>query len=219
MTDAEPDREKARPSAPEVWGLGGLIALLVVIELAILTGSIWDATGRVSRSFVLEYAAFWPGLLRGWTPNYAQQPWLMFLTYGFLHSGWMHLVVNLITLVSLGRIVLQRIGLPKFAILYTGALLGGAVAFGLLATGPQPMVGASGALFGLAGAVLAWDYIDRFSGRLSLWPVARSVALLIALNLVLWWVMDGLLAWQTHFGGFVMGWVVALLLDPLARSE
>jgi len=41
---------------------------------------------------------------------------------------------------------------------------------------------------------------------------------LIVLNLVLWWAMDGLLAWQTHLGGFIIGWVVALMIDPIPKE-
>ena len=76
------------------------------------------------------------------------------------------------------------------------------------------MVGASGALFGLAGGLLAWAYIDRFSAAQTLWPVLRVMLFLIALNLAMYWALDGLLAWQTHLGGFLVGWVAALLIDP-----
>ena len=43
------------------------------------------------------------GLLTDWEPNFAYQPWLMFLTYAFLHGGLAHLAVNMVTLWSLGR--------------------------------------------------------------------------------------------------------------------
>jgi membrane associated rhomboid family serine protease len=80
------------------------------------------------------------------------------------------------------------------------------------------MVGASGALFGLAGAILAWDYIDRFSVEERLWPVARAALLLVGLNIALYYAMGGILAWQAHLGGFVAGWISALLIDPIARA-
>ena len=75
-----------------------------------------------------------------------------------------------------------------------------------------PMVGASGALFGLAGAVMAlsWQYL-RARGE-SLRPVIRSLVWLAVLNVVLWWAMSGMLAWETHLGGFVVGWVMGLWL-------
>jgi membrane associated rhomboid family serine protease len=48
--------------------------------------------------------------------------------------------------------------------------------------------------------------------------VLRAAGLLIALNLVMWWAMGGHLAWQTHLGGFIGGWVLALLIDPRGRE-
>lgn len=166
------------------------------------------------RSKVYEYAGFWPGLMHGWQPNYASQPYVMFFSYAFLHGGMVHLVVNMITLISLGGAVCDRVGGFGFAVIYAAAVLGGALIFGLLTQSTQPMVGASGGLFGLAGAVLAWNYIDRFNARRRLWPVARVILFLVALNLALWWAMDGLLAWQTHLGGFIGGWIAALVINP-----
>ena len=128
----------------------------------------------------------------------------MFVTYGFVHGGLLHLAVNMITLWSVGLRCLQRMGPAKFAVLYTLSLLGGAAAFGVLAADLTPMVGASGALFGLIGAILAWEYVDRTADAMPLWPVLRAIAILVALNLVLWWAMNGLLAWQTHLGGFIV---------------
>lgn len=171
------------------------------------------------RLVAYENGGFWPGLLEDWQPNYPAQPYLMFLTYSFLHTGVVHLIVNMLTLWSLGTAVTARVGLRGFALLYTLSILGGAVGYALLATGLRPMVGASGALFGLAGGLLAWMYVDRFTYRQGLLPVVQAVVLLIVLNLVLWWAMGGQLAWETHLGGFITGWIAALLIDPRPLSS
>ncbi len=165
------------------------------------------------RRLVFDYGAFWPGLLDNWKPNYAAQPFAMFITYGFLHSGLLHLTVNMITLWSLGSTVLDRLGQGSFVILYIVANFGGGVGFALLAPGLRPMVGASGALFGLLGAILAWEYVDHRTERNDRWRVAWVVVLLAGLNLVLWWAMGGQLAWQAHLGGFLTGWIAGLLID------
>jgi membrane associated rhomboid family serine protease len=198
--------------------LWALIALCTSIELVLVLGDQGLIAQPRLRRLAYDYGGFWPGLLRDWRPNYPAQPWTMFLTYGFLHGGPMHLVVNMITLWSLGRAVLLRVGTRGFALLYVATILGGAAGFALLAPGLQPMVGASGALFGLIGGLLAWAYVDRFTFDEGLWPIARAVALLIALNIALWWAMGGQLAWETHLGGFVTGWIVALLIDPRPRT-
>lgn len=200
------------------WVLWVPIGLCIGVEAILVLADFGIAGPERLRQLAYDYGGFWPGLLSGWRPNYPAQPYMMFLTYGFLHAGLAHLVVNMITLWSLGRVVLDRIGPVGFALLYLGALIGGAAGFGLLAPDLRPMVGASGALFGLVGGILAWAYVDRYTHREGLWPVGRAVLLLVALNLVLWWAMDGQLAWETHLGGFIAGWVVALLIDPRPRE-
>ena len=189
------------------WLLGLIVLACTAVEL-VLQGAdhgLWGA-GRW-RGLAYEYGGFWRGLLGSWQPNYAGQPAVMFTSYGLLHSGFLHLLVNMITLVSLGQIVIERVGQPRFAVIYAGALLGGAAGFALLSSAVQPMVGASGALFGLAGVVVGWEYTIRRAAREGLGPVLRVIVLLIALNLVMYWAMDGSLAWETHMGGFIAGWV------------
>lgn len=189
-----------------------VLAICVAIE-AVLTFADWGLLG-LPRLRVLAYAfgGFWPGLLVDWQPNFPAQPALMFLTYGFLHGGPIHLVVNMVTLVSLGTAVTDRAGRLRYLLIYIASIVGGAVAFGLLASTLRPMVGASGALFGLAGALAMWDALDRRAQGATLGPVVRLVGLLAVLNLVLWWAMDGQLAWETHLGGFLAGAVAAFLL-------
>jgi rhomboid protease GluP len=193
--------------------LWALMALCVLPEV-VLQGAdlgIWGAPdwrGAAYGSF-----GFWPGLLYDWRPNYRLQPLAMFVTYGFLHVGALHMVVNMITLWSLGRAVLDRAGGRGFLALYAASLLGGGMGFGLLTNTTIPMVGASGALFGLIGGVLVWAVIDRRREGLTLWPVGRAVLGLVALNAVLWFVAGGQLAWQTHLGGLATGAAMALLME------
>ncbi|MGR3290159.1 MAG: rhomboid family intramembrane serine protease [Paracoccaceae bacterium] len=169
------------------------------------------------RGLAYENGGFWIGLLRGWRANYAVQPIAMFVSYGFLHGGIIHLVINMVTLFPISGLAVSRIGPYRFVLLYFISLIGGGVGFAILSDSIQPMVGASGALFGLAGAIAAWDYVDRYSAKLELWPVAWLITFLIGLNFVLWWLTSGQLAWETHLGGFVFGWITALLVDPRSR--
>ena len=72
------------------------------------------------------------------------------------------------------------------------------------------MVGASGALFGLAGAWKAWDWQEARAHRGPLWPIVLWVLGIALLNGVLWVAQGGLLAWEAHLGGFVAGWLWAM---------
>lgn len=219
MTHDGSSKPPARLGAPELpVGIIVIIGLCTCIEGALVAGDQgWLSVVRL-RQTVYEYGGFWSGLLGPWEPNYPLQPYAMFLTYAFLHTGPVHLIVNMLTLYSLGLAVMTRVGARGFLAIYTAAVLGGALGFGVLADTLRPMIGASGGLFGLAGAILSWNYIDRFISAHRLWPVARAVAGLLLLNIIMWWLMDGLLAWQTHLGGFIAGWIGALLLDPRARA-
>lgn len=217
ISSAPPDSAVTAPPA-QPWALVVLIVLCCAVE-AVLQLADWQISGPARlRSLAYEYGGFWVGLLQSWTPNYPSQPYLMFLTYGFLHGGLLHLVVNMVTLWSLGMAVLDRVGTRGFVLLYGASLLGGAAGFALLASTLAPMVGASGGLFGLAGGLLAWGYVDRFTLRQALWPVARAAGLLLTLNVVMWWALDGQLAWETHLGGFIAGWLAAMLIDPRPRD-
>jgi len=209
-----PDRQAdSRP-----WpALLGLLALCTGIEAVLSAADAGLIGSRLWRPLAYQYGAFWPGLLHNWAPNFPVQPGTMFLSYSLLHAGPAHLAGNMVTLLSLGSLVSQLAGRRQMLMIYAAATLGGAAAFGLISDTAQPMVGASGALFGLAGA---WQYHDlterRASGR-SLWPVIQVVAGLIVLNLLLWVLMAGRLAWETHLGGFVTGWAVAALVHRRDR--
>ncbi len=200
------------------WLLG-ILVVCVFVEL-LLQGADRGYWGtRRWRTLAYLNGGFWIGLLHDWRPNYTAQPVTMFATYSFLHAGLSHMAVNMVTLLSLGIGVIVRAGQTGFVWVYLASLLGGAAGFALIGTTSQPMVGASGALFGLVGAWLAWDWLDRIAEGDFLWPVAAGVAGLILLNLIMYWAMDGVLAWETHLGGFVAGWIAALLLrDRAARG-
>ena len=196
-----------------------IVGLCILIEATLTLGDFRLLDIPRFRSLAYEFGGFWPGLLSDWAPNFPLQPWTMFISYGFLHSGLWHLVVNMLTLTSLGAPVIDRVGVWKFLMIYAVALFGGAAGFALLSDAFRPMVGASGALFGLAGAILAWEYVDRFNLSERLWPVARAIVLIIALNVVLYYAMNRLLAWEAHLGGFAAGWIAAMLVDPRGRHE
>jgi len=213
------DRSLVREFAAQAnWLVLALVGLCVAVEFVLVLADLGLIDVPRLRATAIESFGFWPGLLRDWRPNYPFQPYLMFATYAFLHAGFLHLLVNMITLVSLGTAVSLRVGTRGVAILYVTSIIGGAIGFGLLADTLTPMVGASGALFGLFGGLMAWEYVDRFIAEDRLWPVVRMAGVLIVLNVVLWWAMNGQLAWETHLGGFITGWVVALLIDPRGRT-
>lgn len=201
-----------------LWSVYAIIAACAAVELALLAADLGLLPVPRLRTLAYQYGGFWVGLLGTWQPNYPSQPYLMFATYAFLHGGPMHLLVNMLTLYSLGRLVVSRVGQSRFLVLYAISALGGAIGFAVLSSSLRPMVGASGALFGLVGAWIAWDYVDRYTFSEPLLPVLRPILILIVLNVVLYYAMGGHLAWETHLGGFLAGFFAAFLVDPRPRE-
>lgn len=193
--------------------ISALIIVNVGIELVLLAADYGVLGGKQWRQIAYQNGAFWAGLLHNWRPNYAAQPYTMFLSYAFLHGGPLHMLGNMLTLWLLARTILIRVGLFGFVLIYILAIVGGGAGFGVLARSASPMVGASGALFGLVGAILFWRWSDDRTSGNGHWPTFKTIAGLAILNLILWLAMNRVLAWETHLGGFIAGWAVAAALQ------
>lgn len=187
-----------------------LVLACTLVEL-LLFGADAGLFGTPSwRAWAYEHGAFWGLLLRGGTPLFAAQPVTMFVTYAFLHGGLLHLALNMIALYAFGRAIIDRVGETRFLWGYFLSAIGGALLFGLLGGPDTPMVGASGALFGLLGMWVCWDFLDLRHYGESTRRIWRVLFYLVLYNLAFWLLLAGRLAWEAHLGGFVAGWCVAL---------
>lgn len=201
-----------------------IAAPCILIELLLLPADIGLWADRSLRGKVYMLGAFWKPLLLGAQPVFPAQPVTMFGTYAFLHGGLIHMAVNMIALASFGTAIVNRVGQKRFLVVYAISALGGAVGFGLFSESGAPMVGASGALFGLLGVWICWDYLDRRYHGDPLWVTLRALVFVVAYNLVFWLLLQGQLAWETHLGGFMAGWLLAVfwgrsILDQSRRRR
>ena len=203
--------------SPILWAL---VLSACCIEL-ILQGADLGLWGSARlRQFTYQNTAFWPGLLTGWKPNYPSQPVLMFLTYAFVHTGLVHLLVNMIALILLGGAVIQEVGQLRFLIIYIMSALVGAIVFVLLTTSFRPMVGASGALFGLTGAMMLWNTLYALRSDQSSMTKVLSIVWLLCVLIVLMLVgFDKSVAWETHLGGFLGGLFAAAFMINTAIAD
>jgi len=212
--------QKFRPGpdrhAPVVLWIVALCALPEV-AMTLVETPLFAMTGL--RRTAIMHGAFWPGLLGDWAPIYPGQPAAMFFTYAFLHGGLMHLLFNMLMVVHLGREAVVRLGQWGFVLLYLLTAAGGAAGFALLSESSGPMVGASGAVFGLFGATQFWDFQRRRAVRAPLGPFWKMMAGLVLMNVVLWLMVGGFLAWQAHLGGYVAGFVLAWVITPTLRHR
>ncbi|WP_396900390.1 rhomboid family intramembrane serine protease [Mycolicibacterium sp.] len=123
----------------------------------------------------------------------------------FLHYGAAHLLFNMWALYVVGPPLEAWLGRLRFGVLYALSGLGGSVLVYLLSAPNTPTAGASGAIFGLFGAVFV------VARRLNL--DVKWVAVVIGINLVFTFVGPalgtGAISWQGHLGGLVTGAAIA----------
>jgi len=202
------------PGAPGyLWVLVGVMAVIEAL-LGLSDAGYLMPEGLRWSAFAL--GAFWQPLLSGQVaPIYPGQTVVMFLSYAFLHGGLAHLALNSVVLLALGKLATVRIGMKRTLAVLALSAVGGAVVFGLLSTGGVPMIGASGAVFGLLGLWQAWDYRMRKRMGQPLKPVLTTILALIVANVVFFVILSGGLAWEAHLGGWLVGWIAG---QSFARS-
>ncbi|MFE7777397.1 rhomboid family intramembrane serine protease [Streptomyces sp. NPDC057445] len=134
--------------------------------------------------------------------------WYRLLTGAFLHLnatettfGIIHVVLNMFALKNLGPVVESRLGRARFLFLYLLSALGGSVLVYLISPGDLA-VGASGAIFGLAGSF----YVISRRLNHDMQAVNRFMA-----GFLLWMVISaGFTSWEGHLGGLLVGGAVTL---------
>jgi membrane associated rhomboid family serine protease len=212
-------REAARttPGARTVFGGRATDGKPVVTYTIIGICAVVYLAQRASESVTLNYA-FAPFL--GWS-----EPW-RFVTAAFLHSPQtvFHILLNMFALWTLGQYLEPMLGRARFAALYLISGIGGQVAVTLLAGSPTfadvaaggrgawfgAVVGASGAIFGLFGALLV---LNRHLGRSS-----TAMYATIAINAAFGFLYPGI-SWQAHLGGLVTGLACAGVIVVFRRQR
>jgi membrane associated rhomboid family serine protease len=137
--------------------------------------------------------------------------WYRLVTSGFTHAGILHLALNMWFIWIIGQMLERALGSLRFTLLYFAALLAGSA--GALVADPFALtVGASGAAFGLLGAMAVGMRQRGMS-------VLRSnIGMLLILNLVLTFAIPGI-AIGGHIGGLIGGAVCGVALLAPRRER
>jgi membrane associated rhomboid family serine protease len=206
----------AQKRARRRWGQGGS-------AIAASTGG--DTRGMMW-IFILTAVAFlvdWAGRTVGFALSqwldfaaplvYPQsgyfQPWRV-VTVALTHASFMHVFLNMLSLWMIGRVLEPMLGTARFVTTYVLCAAGGSAAVALLSF-DTPVVGASGAVFGLFGALIV---IARHIG-------ANMTGMLIVLgiNLVLGFIPGAGISWQSHVGGLLVGALIGLVFTRTRRAD
>jgi rhomboid protease GluP len=190
------------PVQQRYWPVVTLVILGINVVVFLIMTSVGGST---SPDVLLDFgASFRPYFQRG-------EYWRLVMPM-FLHIGWLHLLVNSYALFILGPILEHVYGYGRFATLYVAAGMGSAALS--MSLSRNIAAGASGAIFGIAGAMLVTGYfhrdlIPRRWGR----AFGRGILPFILFNLVFGFSVRGIDNWG-HLGGLMTGMVLAALVPP-----
>ncbi len=148
------------------------------------------------------------------------QPWRL-LTHAFLHGGILHLVVNSYALLQLGPLVERSLGSPRFLALYIVGAIGGGIGGCFWHSPLAPLVGGSGALFAMMGALVALlARGGRDPTEFVTQPIGKRVLGMIAANLVIGFVLP-MISNAAHIGGLLTGLLLTgfFLLPPRTTAQ
>jgi len=197
-----PHTQLGRRAAPITYSLIAVNVAAFLLELALRESP--------TRSVILD--------------NFAQQglqidafgEWWRIFTAMFLHSGVLHLLVNMYALWILGPIIERRFGALSFGTLYLATGVAGGAFFHAIGPATTWVVGASGAIFGLFGVLLAATFRQRHTQMGA--ALFNRLLILLVINLSLPFLVPNI-AWQAHLGGLISGIVIVTLWDrvPLQR--
>lgn len=178
---------------------------VILIAVNILVWLILCTMGDTrSAEFMYEHGAMYP-------PDVLEGEWYRMFSAMFLHFGAEHLISNMFMQYFLGDMLLRALSQWRFAVIYLLAGIGGNVTslIMMLVTGKFAVAaGASGAIYGIIGALL-WVVL-RNGGRFESISVPRML-LATALYIGYGFTTEGVDAWA-HLGGALAGFLAAILL-------
>lgn len=202
--------ERLRRAAPRAAWSRGLLGANVLMFLIMQVADGWPLFARFSYDAVISFGGNTRGLTLG-----AGELWRL-LSATFLHADLMHLGMNMWALYTLGPAVERLFGARAFVAVYLAAALGGSIAslgFTLRDNPNLPTVGASGAIFGLMGALLGFALARRGTVPRELYrSLLRSSLFFIGLNVLIGFSLP-FIDNAAHLGGLAAGVAGGVLLS------
>lgn len=162
---------------------------------------------------VIDPGSYYPGVLKAacvangnnWVAGVSSGAWWQVVTSMFTHLNIVHLGVNMVSLFIIGPLLERLLGRTRFLAVYGIAGLAGSASVMWLTTPETSSVGASGALFGVLGAILVLTY--KAKGRY------QQILIILGANIAYDMFYLNTISWQGHFGGLVAGllagWIMA----------
>lgn len=200
-------REATTPLGGKVHERGNLVTItLIGLNVAIWLAGAIVGFGQLTSQFALVAL----GPVNGQLGGVLAGEWYRMLSAAFIHVQVWHIALNMFALWIIGSSLEPVLGRWRFIALYVMSALGGSTA-SLLAMGfGGASIGASGAVFGLFGALFV---VARRFGR-----DVSAVLLILGINVVIGFTVPGI-DWRAHLGGLVTGAVLAYAFAHAPKSH
>lgn len=152
-------------------------------------------------------------------------------TYMFLHGQFFHFAVNMAMFLAFGTVIARRMNGCRFLIFYMICGFFSAMTWGLLhSTSSSTLIGASGAISGMLGAVAHLALhparpdtqpFKYFTKRTAVWFTIIWIVFNFIFGALGWMIFDGTvrIAWEAHLGGFATGYFLIGLFDGKQSSQ
>ncbi|UAJ79554.1 rhomboid family intramembrane serine protease [Leifsonia sp. ZF2019] len=197
MAEQRATAPKTKPAwIPRLTGQGAPVvtyAIIAVCAVVFILQSLPVIGSEVTRA--IQYAGVY-------SDPRAFEPWRL-LTSVFAHASIIHILLNMYTLWIFGSVLEPMLGRLRFLGLFLISGFAGSVGVLMLSSPLQPVVGASGAIFGMFGAFFIIQ--RRLGGN------ATQILVLVALNIGIGFLPGLNIAWQAHVGGLIGGILVGLI--------
>jgi membrane associated rhomboid family serine protease len=190
-------------------GGGALVTkMLIAINVAVYAiclaqgSSLWETSGPLFRAWALVVQSPFGGLADG--------EWWRLITAAFLHGSLIHIALNMLVLWMIGAPIEEAIGRGRFIALYLVSGLSGSA--GALLLEPNAItVGASGAIFGILGAALIFEWQRSY-------VLGGSALSLLVVNVIFTFTIPNI-SIGGHLGGLAGGALGALALSRFGQTH
>lgn len=194
---------------------GGAVAGDTWLVTKILLGinlAVFVAVLAVGRPLTDELLLFGRATTEAYGPleGVAEGQWYRLLTSAFAHQEFWHVGMNMLALWILGPQVEAALGRGRYLALYLLSAVGGSVLAYVVSDPQQASLGASGAIYGLFGAMAVLVRRLRYD--------MRPILILLAVNLIFTFTVASI-SWQAHVGGLVVGAVIAYAMVHAPRER
>ncbi|BAQ67926.1 rhomboid family protein [Rhodovulum sulfidophilum] len=211
------------PNAPPINPLPAVVWLLVLPVIAMEVVLSLGARGLVGGpgavgwrlQAIRDYG--FSGQVFDWMLQSGQFPadqMIRFVTYPFVHASLTHAVFVVVFILALGKMVGEVFRAWAVLLVFFGAAIVGALAYGLLLDTPTPLIGGYPAVYGLIGAFTFLMWVRLTGTGPTQYRAFTLIGVLLGIQLLFGLLFGGGFDWVADLAGFCTGFVLSFVVSP-----